>query len=82
LAGGVASNPVIPKHLRFRRNPVTGLKLTRLDPLPYKLCASSGVMFIRRTTQTSNKTTVHETGRWLAKRAEEVWTLLLTGQAH
>lgn len=47
----------------------------------YELCASGGLMFIRRTAMTSGKAVVHETERWLSKRAKDVWLLLLTGQA-
>ncbi|MGW4426019.1 hypothetical protein [Streptosporangium sp. NPDC004631] len=37
----------------------------------YELCASGGLMFIRRITTRSGKTVVHETERWLSKRAVE-----------
>ncbi|MBG0819310.1 hypothetical protein HS048_00835 [Planomonospora sp. ID91781] len=46
----------------------------------YELCASGGLMFIRRTTKRAGRIIVHETERWLSKRAEEVWLLLLTGR--
>ncbi|GAA2897770.1 hypothetical protein GCM10010517_62870 [Streptosporangium fragile] len=48
----------------------------------YELCASGGLMFIRRTTMRSGKAVVHETDRWPSKQATNVWTLLLSGRAH
>lgn len=46
----------------------------------YELCASGGLMFIRRTMRRTRGTFVHETERWLSRRAAEAWALLMTGQ--
>ncbi|GAA3132954.1 hypothetical protein GCM10017600_44660 [Streptosporangium carneum] len=47
----------------------------------YELCASGGLLFIRRTTVKSGKAVVHETDRWLSKQARGTWLLLLAGRA-
>ena len=47
----------------------------------YELCASGGLMFIRHTAQRAGKATVHETDRWLSRKAEAIWIFLLAGRA-
>ncbi|GAA3229600.1 hypothetical protein GCM10020216_046910 [Nonomuraea helvata] len=42
----------------------------------YELCASGGQWFIRRMSEG----TVMETTRWLRRKAEAMWSALLTGQ--
>jgi hypothetical protein len=47
----------------------------------YELCHAGGLSFIRRTHRLDGRVVVHDTPPVLAREAEELWTLLLAGEA-
>lgn len=51
------------------------------SPLAYELCASGGLLFVRRTDRTNRTPEVRETERLPDARARRVWLDLLHGRA-
>ncbi|MEW9527196.1 hypothetical protein [Microbispora sp. NPDC049125] len=51
------------------------------SPLAYELCASSGLLFIRRTDHTAKRPEIMETERLRDARARRIWLNLLLGRA-
>lgn len=49
--------------------------------LAYELCASGGLLFVRRTDRTDKRPEVRETERLPDARARRLWTDLLLGKA-
>lgn len=51
------------------------------DPVSYELCAAGGMRFIRRTDWRTFPAGVHETERFSADRAGQIWARLVEGEA-
>ncbi len=51
------------------------------SPLAYELCASGGLLFVRRTDRSGNKPEIRETERLPDARARRMWLDLLLGRA-
>lgn len=47
----------------------------------YEFCQAGGLLFIRRTVRGPDGPVIHESDRWISARAEQIWLLLVTGQA-
>ncbi|TDE41308.1 hypothetical protein E1295_30815 [Nonomuraea mesophila] len=62
-------------HVRVRQH------LCACQDVAFELCVAGGLMFIRRATRTPDTVLVHETESWRSKRAEDVWTRLVSGEA-
>ncbi|WP_204048308.1 hypothetical protein [Microbispora siamensis] len=50
-------------------------------PLAYELCASGGLLFVRRTDRTANTPEVREAERLPDPQARRLWMDLLLGKA-
>ncbi|MEV7807259.1 hypothetical protein AB0O28_30370 [Microbispora sp. NPDC088329] len=50
-------------------------------PLAYELCASGGLLFIRRTDRGGNRPEIRETERLPDARARRLWLDVLLGRA-
>ncbi|MEU6426119.1 hypothetical protein ABZ860_09455 [Microbispora sp. NPDC046973] len=53
----------------------------RCSPLAYELCASGGLLFVRRRDRTDRTPEVCETERLPDARARQLWMELLLGHA-
>lgn len=51
------------------------------SPLAYELCASGGLLFVRRTDRSGGRPETRETERLPDARARRVWLDLLLGRA-
>ncbi|MBP2705972.1 hypothetical protein JOL79_19375 [Microbispora sp. RL4-1S] len=51
------------------------------SPLAYELCASGGLLFVRRTDRSGDQPKIHETERLPHARKRPLWTELLLGRA-
>ncbi|XVQ87585.1 hypothetical protein ACQP2K_09250 [Microbispora siamensis] len=51
------------------------------SPLAYELCASGGLLFVRRTDRTGKRPEVRETERLPDLRVRRMWMYLLLGRA-
>ncbi|MEO3874148.1 hypothetical protein ABGB18_35550 [Nonomuraea sp. B12E4] len=52
----------------------------RCREISYELCRAAGQSFIRRSRHGEEERTIHETYRWPAHKADEVWKALLEGE--
>ncbi|WP_249346342.1 hypothetical protein [Microbispora sp. H11081] len=51
------------------------------SPLAYELCASGGLLFVRRTDRSGDRPEVRETERLPDARARRLWLTVLLGRA-
>ncbi|MFI9572096.1 hypothetical protein ACIG5D_11750 [Microbispora rosea] len=51
------------------------------SPLAYELCASGGLLFVRRTDRSGGQPEIRETERLPDMRARRMWLDLLLGRA-
>ncbi|GGO12044.1 hypothetical protein GCM10010116_24190 [Microbispora rosea subsp. aerata] len=51
------------------------------SPLAYELCASGGLLFVRRTDRSGDRPEIRETERLPDARARRMWLDLLLGRA-
>ncbi|MEU8192213.1 hypothetical protein AB0C10_00365 [Microbispora amethystogenes] len=51
------------------------------SPLAYELCASGGLLFVRRTDRSGDRPKIRETERLPYARMRPLWTELLLGRA-
>ncbi|MEV4454669.1 hypothetical protein [Microbispora sp. NPDC049633] len=51
------------------------------SPLAYELCASGGLLFVRRTDRTDSTPEIRETERLPDARARRLWLDVLLGRA-